>query len=77
MPILREALSVCLEFLVPLIDDEVHGPYKFAQPADKLIQLLVAPLSGSVLCSKDSAVTFFEFMRTLIYIKTIADKYHR
>ena len=43
--IISEALSVCLEFLVPLIDDSEHGPFLFANSAngEKLISVLLAP----------------------------------
>ena len=45
---------VVLEFMVPLIEPEEHGhgPFMFGADAEKLIGLLNAPLSGSVLARK-------------------------
>ena len=50
--IFGEAVLAALEFLVPMIESDAHGPFLFNTPRDKLLGLVVAPMDGSVLAKK-------------------------
>jgi hypothetical protein len=50
--IFAEACLAALEFIVPMIDSDAHGPYLFNTHKEKLLGVVVAPMDGSVLMKK-------------------------
>jgi hypothetical protein len=50
--IFAEACLAALEFIVPMIDSDAHGPYLFNTHKEKLLGVVVAPMDGSVLAKK-------------------------
>ena len=50
--IFGEACLAALEFIVPMIESDAHGPYLFNTHKEKLLGVVVAPMDGSVLAKK-------------------------